>query len=285
MNKSKRIRNLSISILVVVVVMIGIIILSDLHSTSQDASIIGKPISQSLYNNLIQISNSGYNISVTNTSLLHVMPYNFSSDGKPAVIFVGAEWCPFCAAERWALSIALMRFGNLSNLEYMLSSSSDIYPNTPTFTFVNSSYTSKYITFIPIEYENRNHQTLQPVPENVYNVWTEYGDQSIPFIIIGNYYEVGTPIDPGLLSGKNWTYVINQLHNQSSEIYKQIYEEANLLTYAICHVDGEKPYSVCHQFIQIPHPNTTQDSQTQTNDRLKNQAYQQLIIDDKERKY
>ena len=31
--------------------------------------------------------------------------------GKPAIVFVSEESCPFCAAERWALTVALSHFG------------------------------------------------------------------------------------------------------------------------------------------------------------------------------
>ena len=31
-------------------------------------------------------------------------------DGKPIVTYVGAEYCPYCAAERWAMAVALSRF-------------------------------------------------------------------------------------------------------------------------------------------------------------------------------
>ncbi len=36
-------------------------------------------------------------------------------DGKtPSMLFVGAEYCPFCAAERWGMTAALSRFGTWS---------------------------------------------------------------------------------------------------------------------------------------------------------------------------
>ncbi|QXJ27723.1 putative thioredoxin-like protein [Saccharolobus shibatae B12] len=219
-------------------------------SKSQEvSSLIGSSVPSDLYTQLVELSNQGYNLSVTTTNL-NILPYNFSSNGKPAVIFVGAEWCPYCGAERWALIIALLRFGNFSNLQYMLSSSTDEYPNVPTFTFTNASYNSPYISFIGIEYENRQGQYLDKVPTTVYSMWEEYGNLSIPFIIIGYYYQVGTTIDPGLLSGKNWTYVIDQLHNPNSPIYNQIYYQANLITKYICKIDGGQPLSVCSHFIQ-----------------------------------
>jgi len=31
--------------------------------------------------------------------------------GKPAIVFVSEESCPFCAAERWPLAVALSHFG------------------------------------------------------------------------------------------------------------------------------------------------------------------------------
>ena len=210
---------------------------------------IGKPIPPSLYEQLEQLSEQGYNVSVT-VNDFQPLPLNFSSNGKPAVIFIGDEWCPYCGAERWALIIALLRFGNFSNLSYMLSSPTDVYPDTPTFSFYHAKYTSKYIAFIGIENENREYELLEQVPPSIYTVWQKYGNLSVPFIIIGSYYQVGTTIDPGLLSGYNWSYVIAQLHNASSPIYKEIYEQANLITKMICQVDGGQPASVCSHFEQ-----------------------------------
>ena len=39
-----------------------------------------------------------------------------TSGGKPEVLYMGAEYCPFCAAERWAMVVALSRFGTFSGL-------------------------------------------------------------------------------------------------------------------------------------------------------------------------
>ena len=39
-----------------------------------------------------------------------------TADGKPEVLYVGAEYCPFCAAERWPVVVALSRFGTWSGL-------------------------------------------------------------------------------------------------------------------------------------------------------------------------
>jgi hypothetical protein len=32
------------------------------------------------------------------------------------MLYIGAEYCPYCAAERWPLVMALSKFGTFSNL-------------------------------------------------------------------------------------------------------------------------------------------------------------------------
>ena len=41
---------------------------------------------------------------------------------------MGAEYCPYCAAERWSMIVALGRFGTFSGLQTMRSSSTDSRP-------------------------------------------------------------------------------------------------------------------------------------------------------------
>src|SRR5258706_4760621 len=79
----------------------------------------------------------------------------------PEVFYMGAEYCPYCAAERWPMIIALSRFGTFSNLKTTSSSSSDVYPNTPTFTFHGATYTSQYVDFVSVETTDRNQNTLE----------------------------------------------------------------------------------------------------------------------------
>lgn len=244
-NSYKRIIPLGVT--VVAGVLILIVIVSSINSSTSLAGYIGKYVSVSIYYDLFNLSGTGINIvNSTLVKTVGVLPLNYSSNSKPAVIFVGAEWCPYCGAMRWALVLALMRFGNLSGLEYMLSSSTDVYPNVPTFTFVNTSYSSQYISFVSFEVQDRQGNSLQSVSQNVYTAWNQYGKGSIPFIIIGYFYQVGSTINPGLLSGKNWTYVVSQLSNASSPIYKEVYATANLFTAEICKVDGNQPLNVCH---------------------------------------
>ncbi len=46
-----------------------------------------------------------------------------TSGGKPEVFYTGAEYCPYCAAQRWPLIVALSRFGTFSGLSTAFSGS------------------------------------------------------------------------------------------------------------------------------------------------------------------
>ena len=62
------------------------------------------------------------------------------SSGKPEVLFVGAEYCPFCGAERWPLIVALARFGHFSRLKNMQSAPLSVFPGIQSFSFVGATY-------------------------------------------------------------------------------------------------------------------------------------------------
>jgi hypothetical protein len=63
-------------------------------------------------------------------------------DGKSAIVFVSEESCPFCAAERWQLTVALSHFGTWSHLGSTRSSATDVYPSTATPSFRAARYAS-----------------------------------------------------------------------------------------------------------------------------------------------
>ena len=71
--------------------------------------------------------------------------------GKPEVLFVGAEYCPFCAAERWPLVVALARFGRFTALHDATSSSQAVFPSTATFSFTGVAYTSPWVALVGVE--------------------------------------------------------------------------------------------------------------------------------------
>ena len=181
-----------------------------------------------------------------------------TSGGKPEVLYVGAEYCPFCAAERWAMVVALSRFGTFSGLSTVHSSSTDQYPNTPTWTFYKSSYTSKYLTFTPVEEETNipqgNSYTTLQTPTSAQQALVQKYDGppyvqtsgSIPFIDFGNKYMIsGASYSPQVLTGKSWSQIASALKNPSSPIAKAVDGTANYLTAAICKLTGNQPASAC----------------------------------------
>jgi thiol-disulfide isomerase/thioredoxin len=170
-----------------------------------------------------------------------------TSGGKPEMLYIGAEWCPYCAAMRWAMAVALSRFGTFSPLKGIHSSATDIYPNTATLTFYKSTYTSKYLVFTPVENQDLNHNTLQTPTAAQQALWTKYsppGD-SYPFIDIGNRFVTGATYNPQVLSGLTWSQIAADLHIATTPPAMGADGAANLLTAAICKITGNMPSNVC----------------------------------------
>jgi hypothetical protein len=176
--------------------------------------------------------------------------------GKPEVIYVGGEFCPFCAAERWSMVMALARFGTFTGLKEMSSSSTDEDPNTSTFTFVDSSYTSQWVDFAPVEEEDQNQNPLQTPSSAVQQVFTTYNQEpyanssvaeaALPFLDIGGDYVLyQTSFDPAILQGLSWKQIAVDLGSADSPVTRAIVGNANWLTAAICLADHNQPSSVC----------------------------------------
>ena len=175
-----------------------------------------------------------------------------ASGGKPEMLYIGAEFCPFCAAMRWSMAVALSRFGSFTTpLRGFHSSPTDTDPNTPTLTFYKAGYTSKYLTFVPVENENINRGALQPTTPAEQALWQKYGASSsggigYPFIDFGNKAVIKLPIyDPGVLAGKTWAQVAAALHDPSSPIASAADGAANYMTAAICKMTNNTPSTVC----------------------------------------
>lgn len=173
--------------------------------------------------------------------------------GKPQVLYIGAEYCPYCAAERWAIIVALGRFGTFSGIQTTTSSSNDVYPDTPTFTFRSATYTSSYIDFRAVETSDRNQQPLQTPTAAEQAMWTRFDPAgSIPFIDFANQYAMaGATYLPDILSGASWQAIASEVQDQNSAQAKAIVGSANLMTAAICKATTDKPASICSsQMIQ-----------------------------------
>lgn len=167
--------------------------------------------------------------------------------GKPLVVYVGAEYCPFCAAQRWPLIIALSRFGTFSGLHTTTSSSSDVYANTVTFTFHGSTYTSQYIDFRAVETQDRDSNPLETPSAGDQQMMSQYNPGgTIPFLNFANHYtSTGSYYSPEGIGGMSWLALAGTLQQPDSTQAKAIIGSANLITAAICKVNGDQPASVC----------------------------------------
>ncbi|HET8604304.1 MAG TPA: DUF929 family protein [Marmoricola sp.] len=175
--------------------------------------------------------------------------------GTPKVVYVGAEYCPYCAAERWAVVAALSRFGTWSNLGETTSSSHDVFANTPTLSFHGASFSSKYLDFAGYETEDRNQQPLDTLPSADQKILQKYDappyvDQSsagaIPFMYYdGKYISSGASYDPTVLQGLTHAQIAKAMHDPSSPVAKAVDGTANTIAAAVCKLTGGQPGSVC----------------------------------------
>jgi hypothetical protein len=190
---------------------------------------------------------------------------SLTENGLPRVVYIGAEFCPYCAILRWSLVAALMRFGTFTGLKET-SSSADVAP-VPTFAFFGTKYTSKYVALSAYEVEDRTlptPATLEVPPKDVVKIYTKYGGGSgFPFLDIANQHLTsGAPpfLVPSLdsppisaLAGAgtgDMLKIARAIADPTSTYGRSIDAatfdmETNFITAAICRSDGGKPVSVC----------------------------------------
>jgi hypothetical protein len=184
-----------------------------------------------------------------------------TSNGKPEVLYIGAEYCPYCAAERWPMVVALSRFGTFSNLGATESStvSGEVFPGTKTFSFYRSGYSSPYLVFTPVETQSNQptsngYATLQQPTPAQQKLLQQYdtppytqSSGGIPFVDFGNRYIVsGASYSPQVLQGASMSTIAGSLVDPSNQIAQNIDGTANILTAGICQMTGNQPGQVCN---------------------------------------
>jgi hypothetical protein len=178
-------------------------------------------------------------------------------DGKPGALFIGAEFCPYCAAERWAVVMAFSKFGTFSDLKETTSSPWDYAPSTATFSFYGASYLSNLITLETVEAMGNDttgldtHRLLQAPTSAQSNLWATYSQrfgvpEGFPFLDVGNrVFTAGPSYDPKILSGLTQSAIAAKLANPRDPVTRAIVGSANYLTAAICSITDQQPASVC----------------------------------------
>jgi hypothetical protein len=176
------------------------------------------------------------------------------SGGKPQLFYYGAEYCPFCATERWPVVVALSRFGTWSSLSQTTSASQDTPPSIPTFSFYGAKFSSPYLAFGAVETTTNQksgsfYAPLQIPTSAQQALVTKYDPSggSIPFLDFGNkYVSSGATYAFALLQGKAPDEIAAAIRDPQSEVSKGVLGAANSMTAAVCEMTGGQPGSVCN---------------------------------------
>lgn len=173
------------------------------------------------------------------------------SDGTPTVTYVGGEFCPYCATQRWVLVSALSRFGSFQGLKASRSAEDD--GDIPTVTFVDATYTSDYLTLEAFETTDRDHQALQKLTPEVETLFSRNNPQgSIPWTYLGTSQLIGSQVSPAEFTGGAATassltqkQVAEQMATGTSPLGTAINSQTNALTAQLCTLTDNKPENVC----------------------------------------
>lgn len=172
-------------------------------------------------------------------------------ENKPYFLYVGAQFCPFCAAERWSIVKALANFGTWSGLGTDSSADEEAgFSKIPTYNFINAVYESQYISFGHKETADRNGK---PIPgqelSDFEKQWVDkYNPRGgVPFLFMnGQYVQLSSGFSPGLLSGKTYEQVKADVDGNANILYvAAINKETDIITAYLCKATGNKPINVC----------------------------------------
>jgi Domain of unknown function (DUF929) len=185
---------------------------------------------------------------------------NLQADGHPEVLYVGSEFCPFCAAQRWPLIVALSRFGRFTGLDNMQSAPESVFPGIQTFSFVGSTYTSPYLTFEPVELystqttpqgtfariANLNPAQAAVVARYGAATGTRVGTGDLPFVDIADRMVATTSgYSPAVLERQSQATIASDIDHGTGQVGQAIVASANYLTAGLCTATGQRPASVC----------------------------------------
>lgn len=236
------------------IVMLGAA-LAPRSASADDLGPLDQPVTADLMASLHKISEKGLTQTPDfgSAPLVSIDDDQAPATGAPLVLYIGAGFCPYCAALRWPLALALMRFGDLSGLRYARSAGKDVFPNTATFSFHTAQFKSDLIEFQSVELQDRDGKKLQQPSVLQRSMFARFDKQpytqypgGIPFLYMGGrYLRLGSPFSPESLQDLDWKQIAQRLEQGNNAAWQDIMGEADLLTAALCVVTHQKPASVC----------------------------------------
>jgi len=182
----------------------------------------------------------------------------------PTMMYYGAEYCPYCAAERWGIAVALARFGSWHGLDTTASGLLD--GDYSTLSFRRAKLVSSFINVVPIETCTNivdpgasgcnGYRPLQSptpaeqaalsryaspafVPDNTEGI-------SFPFIDVDNRVLFsGSTYQPALLTGLTQSEIARGLTDPTNPVTQAVVGTANYLSAAVCAGTHGAPTTVC----------------------------------------
>ena len=172
-------------------------------------------------------------------------------DDKPDLLYIGAEFCPICAAERWPLYVALSKFGTFNPAPGQIHSAvSD--GDIPTLTFYGTRYRSPYFTFSAEETTTNQpsgnyYVPLQQLTAEQLALWQRHTDESFPWVDFGGKAQLATAqYDPGELEGLTFPAIASEVGDNASTVGADIDGSAAVLIETICsNLSDDRPAMVC----------------------------------------
>jgi hypothetical protein len=169
-----------------------------------------------------------------------------------------------------AAARALSRFGTFTGLRTIRSAAlnsalaqtitDQFFPALDTWTFYGSAYTSKYLTFVPVEtrssvlvsrnadpLKKTSYTVLQRLTPAEQTIFARYDNlRAVPFTDFGNKYALtGSSFDPTVLEHETWSQIAAELEHPGGIRGRSILGAVNYITAALCRLTGDQPATAC----------------------------------------
>ena len=227
---------------VAIVVVIGLIL---------TRGAVSNPISPALTEASLSGPTSGGANAASLQSIKRVSSSPFLDGGKPVVFFMGGQFCPFCAADRWSFVKATSRFGTWTGLHSLHSrAGTDGFGGIPTYDLTRATYQSDVLSLQVREVADVNGNPLQSLTSGQQALVNQFDrGGGIPFTIAGGAageYKVDLAYSPGLLDGQDFDTLRAAVDGDANTPAAQaINASADALTALICKLTAGQPAAVC----------------------------------------
>jgi hypothetical protein len=244
--------------LVVVVIVVLVVVAVTRSSSSGGTASAATPADASVVSQITGVTPKSMAVQAKDDASAVTYPTAISgaaltADGKPEVVYIGADYCPYCGGERWSLVMALSKFGTFSNLQQVTSEASDTVASIPSFSFYKSSYSSPYLDFDTTETETVSGAKLQSISPANQVLFSKYDSgQSIPFVDIGGKWSiVGASYDDSTMQHLTHAAVAQAAAKASTPYGAAVQATAGMITSRLCNLTGGKPGNVCKYFPSV----------------------------------